>query len=325
MICKICQKKINPRLILKNKGDIGDIYRCPKCEIAFVFPQPSDDVLNEYYNGMYSDLTISFDEKKMKWAQHSMVGYLKVLKKLNIDPKDNISFLDLGGGLGYYTKAAEENNFHSILVEKDPVSIQFARQHLKLTNIIEKDMTEFFNSNEIQYDIVFFRHVIEHVKDPSSIIHGISNLLKTNGILIIETDNNAGIEILIKGGVRSFYLNLYKKNFNNVSFFKLITKRPLTVDPPRHLFGFRMRNLSMLLMSENLFPKERVHYRLGHPIYWPNISSPSFKQIIKVFLKLNLTDSFRLIISYSNLLFRKFLQIIGLSSGICIYAQKLSK
>ncbi|MDC8000595.1 class I SAM-dependent methyltransferase [Aequorivita todarodis] len=325
MTCKVCQKEINPRLLLKNKGDFGDIYRCPKCQITFVSPQPSDEVLNEYYNGMYLDLTVSFDEKKMKWAQRSMRGYLKVLKKLNVEPTAEITFLDLGGGLGYYRKAAAENNLHSILVEKDPISVQFAKKHLKLENIIEKDLTEFFSSNDEQYDIVFFRHVIEHVKDPSTIIQGISNLLKTNGILIIETDNNAGIELLIKDGVRKFYLDLYKKSFNNVSFLKLLIKRPFAVDPPRHLFGFRMRNLSMLLTSQSLSSKVKIHYRLGHPIYWPNIPSTSAKQIIKSFLKLNLKAGFRLTISYLNLVFRKSLQLVGLSSGICIYAQKLSK
>ncbi|WP_282134433.1 class I SAM-dependent methyltransferase [Seonamhaeicola maritimus] len=325
MICKVCQTEINPRILLKNKGSFGDIYRCQQCQVTFVFPQPSVEVLNEYYNGMYSDLTVSFDKKKMKWAKQSMKGYLKELKKLNVNPNKEVTFLDLGGGLGYYTKAAEENNLHSILVEKDPISIQFARQHLKLENIIQKDLFEFFNSNTRLYDVVFFRHVIEHVKNPNAVIEGISNLLKTNGIVIIETDNNAGIEILIKDGVSKFYLDLYKKNFKNVSFINLLLKRPFAVDPPRHLFGFRMRNLSMLLKSQNLSPKEKIHYRLGHPIYWPNISSPHFKQIIEAFLKLNLRNSFRLTISYSNLLFRKFLQSVGLSSGICIYAQKLSK
>ncbi len=325
MICNVCQQEINPKMLLKNRGNFGDIYRCPKCQIAFVFPQPSDEILNAYYNGMYSDLTVSFDDKKMKWAQRSMEGYLKVLKKLNVEPSTEITFLDLGGGLGYYTKAAAENNLHSILVEKDPISIQFAKKHLKLENIIEQDLTEFFNSNDKEYDVVFFRHVIEHVKDPQSIMQGISNLLKTNGILIIETDNNAGIELLIKDGVRKFYLDLYKKSFINTSFINLLIKRPFAVDPPRHLFGFRMGNLSMLLKSQSLFPKVNIHYRLGHPIYWPNIPSPHAKQIIKSFLKLDLKAAFRLTLSYSNLLFRKFLQLVGLSSGICIYAQKQSK
>ncbi|GAA4815292.1 class I SAM-dependent methyltransferase [Litoribaculum gwangyangense] len=325
MICKICKYEINPRLLLKSNVNFGDIHRCPKCKITFTYPQPDANTLNDYYNGMYSDLTISFDDKKMKWAQRSMQGYLKVLKKLNVELKQEVTFLDLGGGLGYYTKAAAENNLHSILVEKDPVSVQFAKKHLKLENIIEKDLYEFFNSNDKQYDIVFFRHVIEHVNDPYSIIQGISSLLKTNGILIIETDNNAGIELLIKDGVNKFYVDLYKKSFDNVSFINLLIKRPFAVDPPRHLFGFRMKNLSMLLKSLNLYPKEKIHYRLGHPIYWPNIPSPNIKQIIKSFLKLNLRTCFKLILSYMNFIIRKFLELIGLSSGICIYAQKLSK
>ncbi|MAP55642.1 class I SAM-dependent methyltransferase [Altibacter sp.] len=325
MICKVCQTDIKPKLLFKNKGSFGNIHRCPECKVAFVFPQPTDEVLNTYYNGMYSDLTVSFDEKKMTWAAHSMQGYLDVLKKLRISPDSTTTFLDLGGGLGYYSKAAASHDLHAILVEKDPVSVQFAKEHLQLENIIEKDLSEFFSTNKERYDIVFFRHVIEHVTDPTAVMEGISNIVKPNGLLIIETDNNAGIELLIKGGVRKFYLDLYKKNFQNVSFLNLLFKRPFAVDPPRHLFGFRMNNLAGLLESNNLKPKEKVHYRLGHPVYWPNIPSPKAKNIIKSILKLRIRKALALSVSYANLLFRKLLQALGLSSGICIYAQKQPK
>ncbi|WP_258226017.1 class I SAM-dependent methyltransferase [Aestuariibaculum sp. M13] len=323
MLCKVCEKEMIPKILFKGKEDSGDIYRCLQCKVAFVFPQPSDEILNKYYNGMYSDLTISFDERKMKWARSSMLGYLKELKNIDIDLTSNTTFLDLGGGLGYYTKAAEENNLDSILVEKDPVSIVFAKKHLQLKNIIEMDLLEFFKTNKKQYDIVFFRHVIEHVKDPSLIVENLYGVLKQNGVLIIETDNNAGIELLFKDGVRKFYLDLYRKSFSSVSFVKLLIKRPFAIDPPRHLFAFRINNLSGLLKAHGLIPKKRVHYRLGHPIYWPNIPSPSFKKLVKSFLKLEIRKFLCLFKSYMNLIFRRFLQFVGLSSGICIYAKKV--
>ena len=200
--------------------------------------------------------------------------------------------------------------------------MNFAREKLKLENILEQGLDEFFERNTEKYNIVFFRHVIEHVKDPSEIIMSISKVLSENGILIIETDNNAGVEILFKKGTTEFYLNLYRNGFKEISFYKLLVRRPFALDPPRHLFGFRMQNLSLLLKSNNLNPVIRKHYRLGHPIYWPNIESPDFKSIVKDLLKMEFASFAKGSLDYANMVFRVLLQGAGLSSGLCIYARK---
>lgn len=324
MNCHICKSNTRPKLILENRNSLNSIYRCSNCKITFVDPQPSITELNKYYNGMYKELTVSFDKEKMEMALYSMKGYLKQIdwNKKNVNKK---TFLDLGGGLGYYSKAAAEFGMKSILVEKDPVSINFAKNQLGINNIIEKDLKDFFCNNIKKYDLVFFRHVIEHVTEPFEVINNISNILNENGILIIETDNNAGIEILFKKGVRKFYINLYKKNFKEVNFLKLMIKRPFALDPPRHLFGFRMENLSFLLETNSLKPFVKKHYRLGHPIYWPNIYSPSFKAFFKYFLKLKFKKSINELIGLFNLCFRILLQLLGFSSGLCIYAKKINK
>ena len=35
-----------------------------------------------------------------------------------------------------------------------------------------------------------------------------------------------------------------------------------------------MGNLSNLLSKHDMKPFIKDHYRLGHPVYWPNIASP---------------------------------------------------
>ncbi|PWH82812.1 hypothetical protein DIS18_11325 [Algibacter marinivivus] len=321
MICKVCNTQNVPYLVLENKNNVNHIFRCNYCKVAFVNEQPSFSELNNYYNGMYKDIAVAFDEKKMDWALHSMKEYVEKLN-LKFDSLEGKSFLDLGGGLGYYSKAANTFGLESILVEKDPVSVSFAMDKLGLNQIVKQDLNEFFLNNKKQYDIVFFRHVIEHVTNPSEVIHGISSVLKNNGVLIIETDNNAGIELILTKNVRNFYLKLYKDNFKNVSFIELLKKRPFALDPPRHLYAFRMNNLSDLLSAHNIMPYKKIHYRLGHPYYWPNIPSPSIKSALFSIMKFNFKKGIREIFDYFNLIFRKILQLLGLSSGLCIYALK---
>ena len=323
MICKVCAQDMKPVVLLEHVSAENDILRCPECKITFVHPQPTSDELTAYYNGMYKNLTVAFNQAQLDRARFSMKGYMKSLDWTETDRQDR-TFLDLGGGLGYYSKAAIDYGLNPILVEKDPVSVDFARNHLNLSNIIEKDLDDFFENASHQYDVVFFRHVIEHVTEPRKVIHGISKILKADGVLIIETDNNAGIEILFNKGSRKFYMDLYKSNFKNVSFLNLLFKRPFALDPPRHLFGFRMKNLCQLLESNDLSPFIKDHYRLGHPVYWPNIATPKLSTSIRAFKRLKFKAGFFHLLKYLNLHFRKVLQSFGLSSGLCIYARKTS-
>ena len=93
MNCYVCGKLIEPKLLLESKNGGSNLYRCPSCCVTFAFPQPDERTINEYYNGMYSHLTNSFDIQKMRWAQKSMTRYLKEIR-LNKSPTNNITFLD---------------------------------------------------------------------------------------------------------------------------------------------------------------------------------------------------------------------------------------
>lgn len=317
--CCICRKYIKPILILENIKTGWDIVRCPYCALTFVHPQPPLETISSYYNGMYSNLATEYSSQKMQWARNSVNGYSLVLKKL----KSNLSsILDLGGGLGYYSKAFEELGYSVTLVEQDPVSAKFARDVLKIKSLVEANNETFFKNNQRKYDVVFLRHVIEHSINPNSLISGISDCLTDKGILVIETDNNAGIELLFKPGAFIFYHKLYKESFKPSSLVSLAMKRPFAVDPPRHLYGFRTSNLSMLLRQNSLVPLKTVFYRLGHPIYWPNESSPKLTQILVDASQLRFKVVAAHLLDILLIPIRLLLEPMGMASGICIYAQK---
>ncbi len=320
MLCHICSKEIQPKLLLQSKESGFDVYRCPECEITFVDPQPDVQTLNDFYNGMYSDLAAAYDEQKMQWARDSMQGYLKQIKRLGIGEKNN--FIDLGGGLGYYSKAAVENGLNVTLVESDPVSVKFAAEKLGLENIIKQNLYDFLSQDNKLYDFVFLRQVIEHVTDPDKLINGISKLIAPGGILVIETDNNAGVELLISPKSAPFYYRLYKTGFRDVSYFGLLAKRPLAADPPRHLFAFRMSNMALMLENNGLKPLKKIHYRLGDPVYWPNLKTAGIGQVFGYLFSLRIKSLVVSLADYVIFPFRLILRSLGMSSGICIYAVK---
>ncbi|NVM20694.1 MAG: class I SAM-dependent methyltransferase [Desulfobacterales bacterium] len=310
-----------PVMVLVNTKKGWHIKRCPSCKITFADPQPSDREINDYYNGMYSELASDFSEQKMQWARGSLSAYLEVISRYGFAERRH--FLDLGGGLGYCSKAAEERGLSVTLVEQDPVSAGFAKSVLGLRDVREQSIDDFcFESKGGKYDLIFLRHVIEHTRYPAKLIECISTLLKTRGVLVVETDNNAGIELLFRLGTARFYLRLYDSSYSPSSFLSLLIRRPFAVDPPRHLFGFRMSNLSRLLESHSLTPFKKVHYRLGHSIYWPNLPLPEVKSIATELLHFNWLKVIAYATDYCLSPLRLVLQVLGLSSGICIYAAK---
>lgn len=322
MKCNICNSDILPKILYKNKSAQNpDIVRCPVCKITFIHPQPDSKIISDYYNGLYASLAV-YDEKKMQDANKSLEAYQKNINTIN--PNSN-ELLDLGCGLGYYSKAAFNVGYRVSSVEQDKVSIKFARETLKLNNIIEKSIENFILTTELKFDVIFLRHVIEHVPDPQGLIEGISGMLKTGGVLVIETDNNAGIELLFRPHSLLFYLQIYKEKFKKVNFFSLLIKRPFAIDYPRHLFAFNMKNLSGLLKINGMTAKKKVHYQTGHPVYWPNLQLAKRKEISTVLKAFKIKSILNLIIEYSVFPFRIVLRLFGLSAGICIYAQKVDE
>jgi SAM-dependent methyltransferase len=318
--CPVCEQQVEPQVVLQNRSERTFILRCPSCQLSYASPQPDEATISAYYNGMYSDLAVEYSEQKMQWARDSVRGYLKTLKQHGLT--DLKTVVDLGGGLGYYAKAFEEAGLATTLVEPDPVSAAFAREKLGLMSIAEVSIETFERTSTQTFDIVFLRHVIEHYADPNALMRSVDSVLKENGVLIIETDNNAGVELLLRPRTARFYLDLYQTHYDNVSYLSLARHRPFAVDPPRHLFAYRLSNLSHLLRKKGIIPLVQRSYRLGHPIYWPNMPPTRFSDLISAIARGSIRN---LVIGTVDLFafpIRVILERMGLGAGICIYAVK---
>ncbi len=305
----------------RDRNSHGDIVRCPSCSHTYVNPMPTLEQISDYYNGLYSHKSQTFSNEQMALARQSMRGYVAALQKKSRGAQ-HCTFLDLGGGLGYYSQAAKESGMTSTLVDLDPCSIDFAKKHHNLDDYFLGTSEEFAATTVNKYDVVFLRHVIEHYLDPRALLQAASNLVSENGVVILETDNNRGIELLIRPGSRRWYMDLYKARYHDVTFMSLLQKRPFALDPPRHLHGFSIPNLQRLLESLNLRSTDSLTYRLGDPVYWPNVPDMKFRQVYAPLVKFNVRAVADNMIDYCTLPFRKCLAATGHASGLCIYARK---
>ena len=316
MKCNICNTEKRHKILFVSKfSDKSNIIRCPKCKLTSLHPKPDAKIISNYYHGMYASL-VTYNPEIMENANKSMLNYKKNITSIN---KNANHLLDLGCGLGYYSLAAKHIGYQVTSVEQDKVSVEFAKNTLKLDSIIESNIEEYIYSAKQNFDIIFIRHVIEHVIDPQKLINGISGILKTGGVLVIETDNNKGIELLFRPHSLLFYSKIYKKHYKNVNFFTMLIKRPFAIDNPRHLFAFNIRNLSLLLKKNNLISKKKIHYYTGHPVYWPNLKLPKIRKLFKEF---KIKSAVNILAEYTMYPFRRILNHFGMSAGICIYAQK---
>lgn len=167
MCCVVCESK-NIRLIAKCKHqNLGDIVKCNDCNLLFTSYLPTDEVIGKIYNGLYRDraMLVKINIDKVEQVKKSVDEYFRFYTDLN-PGKENISFLDLAGGLGYSCFVAKEYTSDITLVEMDVQSSEFAVSKLGLDNVINKTLEDFFDSNERTYDLIIFRHVIEHLKHP---------------------------------------------------------------------------------------------------------------------------------------------------------------
>lgn len=323
--CMCCGIAAGPEVIFhsKDKSLAGDIVRCPGCKLTYVNPLPSETVIARSYVGLYEELSAQFDEQKMRWARTSMKGYIRELESLGQWPKR--SFLDVGGGLGYYARAAQEESLSSTLIDWDPVSVTFAKK-LGVSDAYQMSIEEFASTVKgRKYDLIFLRHVIEHCKSPESLIMTINSLLSEDGVLVVETPNNAGIEVFFKLATCRYFVDFYKKLYKGVSWFSVIYKKPYAVRPPKHLFAFRVENLEMLLGKHGLVSIKSLNYMMGDEIYWPNVQDSSLKDIFFHFRRRYYARFVQSGLDFCLRLTRQILHKHGNSSGICIYAVKSNR
>ncbi len=194
------------------------LFKCNKCDLNFVHPQPSTNKkidLNylRYGSTENENAYLAKKDELIKRTQNN----IKLLSKY----KKSGRLLDIGCSYGYILKTFQNYGYKTEGIEISKRSYQYAKKYCKV-NVKYGNFNK-FHYDEQSFDIVSLFDTLEHFSNPKKVIKKIHRILTINGIVIIQTPN-----------FNSFISKIATTNW----FWLLI---------PQHLYLFSIRSLYFLL------------------------------------------------------------------------------
>jgi 2-polyprenyl-3-methyl-5-hydroxy-6-metoxy-1,4-benzoquinol methylase len=253
--CEICGNKQFELLFKQNDKNLNipekfSIFKCNKCGIIFLNPQPSFKELEKHYSSEKYYSLKKINTKESKKTRFKLKLYdiyfnrknknllLKIafypikfiIRGTKIEKDKNI--LDIGSGSGQFLYDMKELGMKVHGIEPGDFNEKEAKKYE--LNIEKKDLIK-YKEKKAYFDIITMNHVLEHVNNPKEVIQKINFLLKSQGLFIIGVPNTNSLASAIFG-----------KNWHQL-------------DIPRHLFDYSNKNLRSLL-EKNGFKILKIRY-----------------------------------------------------------------
>jgi ubiquinone/menaquinone biosynthesis C-methylase UbiE len=133
------------------------------------------------------------DKYKQRWEktydrQHRRAdGLFEILTKNNIITKES-SVLDIGSGLGFRGGHLSQKGVSTVLVEFDFNQLLIAKSKYPAALLILAD-AECLPLKTRIFDCIICQHVLEHVKNPQSVVGEIIRACKVGGRIVLDTPN----------------------------------------------------------------------------------------------------------------------------------------
>ncbi|MGV8171419.1 MAG: class I SAM-dependent methyltransferase [Candidatus Woesearchaeota archaeon] len=159
------------------------IVKCNKCGLIYVNPQPTMKYLVDFYStGIYDEE--SWDIKR-RYTDFLNESHRKVAETILKQYKDRkVRVLDIGCGLKQF-EYIKKNKGYVIGTEISKTFIKSARK--KGWNVVFGDVLDMKWNGK--FDAIVMLDVIEHLKNPTKYLLKCKELLKDDGILIVQTPN----------------------------------------------------------------------------------------------------------------------------------------
>jgi 2-polyprenyl-3-methyl-5-hydroxy-6-metoxy-1,4-benzoquinol methylase len=176
--CLVCDgEQLNPL----NGFEKHHLTKCGACGFVFCKPIPTQDELNEVYEGYgrndyLSDLTIQ--------------AYERVLDSFEPYRKTN-KLIDVGCGIGYFLEVAKKRGWEVYGTEFTEEAVKMCESKgasMKLGPLNTKDY------EAGSFDVVCSFEVIEHINNPREELSSFNKILRKGGLVYCTTPNFNAIE-----------------------------------------------------------------------------------------------------------------------------------
>lgn len=165
--------------ITKNRQNFPlRIVKCSQCGLIYANPRPSVITLRANYARMVDPLYLEEEQGRRLSAQY-ILGELQQLKKSQ-------RLLDIGCSTGFLLDEAGKRGWEVYGVELSQWAVDYARNKLGIANVFQGTLKEAaYPSN--YFDAVILKDAIEHLPEPKSTLIEIRRILKSDGVICINT------------------------------------------------------------------------------------------------------------------------------------------
>lgn len=200
--CPLCDANvIHHEMTVKDHsitGEIFELWRCDGCDFLFTQDPPSPDHAGRYYQGeeyiSHSDSKDGVVNKLYHKARDYMLGRKHALVDRYARGK---RMLDYGTGTGYFTDFMVRKGYRAEGIEIDPAARAYGTEKFGIT---VRDPDYLFTGYETgSFDVITLWHVLEHLYDPKKYLRRFSELLGTEGILVIAVPNHKSRDAAVFG------------------------------------------------------------------------------------------------------------------------------
>ncbi len=246
----------------------GDYYRvvfCAQCCLKYTDPLPSTKELallygEEFYQKDDSQ-TLSFEYARLLvyrlWAGQRQTALLG---------RASGKILDVGCGDGEFLSSLNANEWETYGLEFSVAACAIAKN--KGVNVAQIDLVN-SNFSSCFFDVVTMWHVLEHLSDPLSALHKARQILKDDGLLVIEVPNSACLTFrLCKTHWTPLGIPWHFQHFTPETLISMLTSAGFTVMLRQdfHFFDFVL-TFSSLMNWLDILKRQDESSSNGHSLF----------------------------------------------------------
>ena len=189
---------------LNNNLSVGG---CNNCGHIFLINLPNIELISILYKDCYNVPYPILSECSSDREDYFLELFNNHMNSGIINKANSNSVLEIGGGDQYILYKLKQDGFKVLGCDPSVRAAEIANS-FGINVIIDEFEKNYFINNNLSFDIIILRNMLEHIPDPINLIKDISTILNYNGLIMIEVPDVE--DHLIKGMVEGFHFQHYQ-------------------------------------------------------------------------------------------------------------------
>lgn len=230
--CILCN--INDTHLLVKKASFN-VVKCNKCDLVFINPRLDQNELNSLYNddGSLIEEIPGIDQRKIIHDKYKRKKFEIAIKLLRKHEKNSMKIFDLGCSKGIFLDMVEKVGW--IPYGSDVNHKQVTENQKRYGDRVKLQAGKRIDCPDQYFDAITLFDSIEHMTEPVDTLREAARVMRNDGVVVVSTPNIDGL-------------------FPKLTYFlfgKTIGawEHP---EPPRHVYQFSKKTLSMALKKAGL-------------------------------------------------------------------------